>query len=250
MNIDDEMFKANFYSTALPVVLHDMKSANSMLRNEISDITRLIEHNPATKNSANVKDTLSRMMSIAKRLNESIDYLRTLTRAPNSHIQTKPISIKQFERLVQNEMRLPEKYFRSSQKFRFKSSVADSNDLYVLGDTGLITVVFMNLFLNAINHSIPNTEIITNFDLSDSTVLKIDVSNICETQSLLEIDKFFDPGFRSIESYNYSNGAGFGLTMVSKICHELNYKVTLSSFKTDTKTSRFQVSVKIPTLNK
>ncbi len=242
MNTDDEAFKTNLYEYALPITLHEMKSETSMLRNEIIDISRLIEGGPSIEYSANIKDRLSRLKYIAERLNSNIDYLGGLTRASNSDTNIKPISIKQLEHLLHNAM-------PRSRKIKFKAP-SDIDGLYVLGDTALITMIFMNLLQNAKRHSIPNTEITTTIDLSNRTFLLIEVTNMCSAKSLLEINKFFDPGFRSKESYNYSNGAGLGLTVVSKICDDLDYDITLLSLKIDSKTSRFQVSLKMPILNK
>ena len=246
MNTDDEAFKTNLYEYALPFTLHEMKSETSMLRNEIIDISRLIEGGPSIEYSANIKNRLSRLKYIAERLNSNIDYLGGLTRASNSYTNIEPISIKQLEHLLHNA--IPHAIPRS-RKIKFKPP-SDIDGLYVLGDTALITTIFMNLLQNAKRHSIPNTEITTTIDLSNRTFLLIEVTNMCSAKSLLEINEFFDPGFRSKESYNYSNGAGLGLTVVSKICDDLDYDITLLSLKIDSKTSCFQVSLKMPILNK
>ncbi|MFD1736716.1 ATP-binding protein [Bacillus salitolerans] len=103
-------------------------------------------------------------------------------------------------------------------------------ELVMIGDPTKLRQVFINLIDNAIKYT-PNGGIVYVDVSNEQERLTVSIRDTGVGIPASDVEKVFDPFFRSSFNREYANGAGIGLTLVKQIVESMDGEIALNSFE-------------------
>jgi signal transduction histidine kinase len=137
----------------------------------------------------------------------------------------KPVRVD--ELVLETGMLIEKKYPGSKVSINYTDSVINYDDFLLASNWPLLHHVFLNVIDNAVkfSESKPNINVILS---SSKEIIMVDIQDQGIGVRKEEIDKIFDPFYRSSDVIGY-NGYGIGLSLVKKILAILNGEISISS---------------------
>ncbi|GAB4169868.1 MAG: hypothetical protein Kow00108_03720 [Calditrichia bacterium] len=200
--------------------------------NEIADINKDIKELEALKyiHKEDNEQNSTRLISLLKRTETSMNKLKKLTAFPLSAIQAnieiEKIEIIQFTKKIINR----NKHLMDEKNIKYELNIREDK-IYIHNNSQKIEFIIEELLQNAITNSKPGGKILIHIlrienDLSSENSLQIQISDTGLGIPLEFQDKIFEPFFSLTKQKNF---AGLGLFYVMTLLQSLSGKISLQS---------------------
>jgi len=167
-----------------------------------------------TRNEKEYKDTLISMHEDVVQLNNLVRKLLELAKAgAGKGISLAPVRVDEILLKAAQEVNKLHKEY--SARVEFDEIPEEETLCYIYGNEDLLFIAFKNMIDNACKYSQAHKAWVTISLLPDKKIIRIKDEGI--GMSSEEIEKVFEPFFRSAKAETISDGLGLGLSMSSRI---------------------------------
>ncbi len=189
---------------------HELRTPLAVLKGSISLLSK-------HQLSEQQKRIVSRMKPMILEMEELLEALLLLSRNQKPVISEEPISI---ALLAEQQLTQIERLFEDKA---IETTVHCPSQFKLRVPERLLTICINNILMNAFNYT-DSGEIRVEIDSN-----RISVSDSGKGINKEALNRIFEPFFRADRKANDVKGFGLGLSIVKRICDQLNWSVTISS---------------------